>query len=204
MGQRQIESIAIERLIAHPSNPNRMSEVTFKKLLSHIKRAGNYEPIIVRPHPQRRECFEIINGHHRTKALENLGYKEADCIVWQVDDDEVLILLATLNRLAGGDELDRKSELIKKLSRRFSSKELVKMLPDNAKSIERLSDLTKPLNAVNLRHKAFLNPVVFFLSDEQKQIVDDAIASAVETRANGTAAQKRAWAIVTILREAKR
>ena len=46
--------------------------------------------------------------------------------------------------------------------------------------------------------------MVFFLTDEQKQIVDAALADAVDPGQKATAAQKRAWALVTILRKAKR
>ena len=195
--KKQIERISLDRLVGHPANPNRMSEVTFKKLLRHIKRAGNYEPIIVRRHPGRRGCFEIINGHHRAKALGKLGYTEADCVVWDVDDDEVLMLLATLNRLGGNDELNKKSELFRSLSERFRIKELVKQLPESSKSIKRLSDLMKPVGIPKFEQEAFLIPVVFFLADEQKRIVDEALSSAIELNA-GTRAQKMAKGIVKV------
>ncbi len=203
MGEvKQVLGVEVERLIGHPGNPNRMSGGVFKKLMGHIKRTGNYEPAVVRRHPEREGCFEILNGHHRVKALRQLGYEKVDCVVWDVDDDEALILLGTLNRLSGGDEVYRKSELIKKLSRSFGAKQLAMMLPDSAKTIERLKNLMAP--AVLPKVKAFLNPLVFFVTDEQKMIVDEAIASAVDPGMQGTTAQKRAWAVVEILREAKR
>jgi len=201
---KTIESIQIDRLIANPANPNRLNDVTFRKLLANIKRTGNYEPVIVRPHGDRPGCFEIINGHHRIKVLGQLGHKEADCVVWQVDDDEALVLLATLNRLGGSDNLRKKSELIKRLSRRFSSIKLSTLLSDSRKSIERLRNLEKLPALSGLRQKAFLNPMVFFLTDEQKKIVEEILAVAIDPGLKATTAQKRAWAIVEILREAKR
>ena len=197
---RQIESVSIDKLIAHPANANRMSSSAFGKLTAHIERTGNYEPVIVRPHPKRAGCFEIINGHHRTGALKKLGRKTCDCIVWDVDDSETMILLATLNRLAGHDVLDKKAELIKSLTERFSTKELAKKLPDTKPAIERLSRLAgihKPAGPVTFGHKAFLNPLVFFLTDEQKQAVDKAIA-AEPADEKETAAQSRARAITNI------
>ena len=203
---RRIESIGIDRLVAHPANPNRMSGAAFKKLVGHIERTGNYEPVIVRPHPKRAGCFEIINGYHRVEALKQSGRKRCDCVVWQVDDTEALLLVATLNRLCGSDELDKKSELIKSLSKRFSTKELVGKLAESRKSIERLKELSRPVPLLNLRQsakvrltaKVFLNPLMFFLSDEQKKIVDEALAKAAGPNQPGTGAQKRAGAIVKI------
>ena len=201
---KKLLSIGVDRLVAHPGNPNRMSDGTFKKLLGHIRRTGNYEPIIVRRHPQRDGCFEIINGHHRKKALEEMGKDRADCIVWDTDDEETMILLATLNRLAGADDIHRKSELIRKLSERLNSKELSKMLPDSRKSIEHLNELLTKQKALHLQDKPMLNATVFFLTDEQKQIVDAAIKEAINPGVKGTRPQKRAWAIVEILRQARR
>ncbi len=222
---KKIESVAIDKLIGHRANPNRMSGASFKKLVGHIERTGNYEPIVVRPHPDRSGCFEIINGHHRVEALKQLGRERCDCVVWQVDDTEALLLVATLNRLCGSDELDKKSELIKSLSKRFSTKELVGKLAESRKSIERLKELSRPVQMPSLRQsakgrltaKALLNPLMFFLTDEQKRIVDTALSKATQphrvrmgtalgqenkaahaTAGGQTAAQKRAEAIVKI------
>ena len=201
--QKQIESIAIDRLAAHPANPNVMSNSSFKKLCSHIKASGNYEPVIVRPKQNEADSFEILNGHHRTKALKKLGYEKADCIVWDDDDDKALVLLGTLNRLSGSDQLDKKSELIKQLSKSFDSRELAKLLPETKKSIERLQSLGAAAKTDYVHQKAFLNPVVFFLTDKQKRTVDEVIAVAIDPGLAATTPQKRAWTIVKILREAK-
>jgi ParB/RepB/Spo0J family partition protein len=197
---KRIESIGISKLIAHPANPNRMSGSAFSKLTAHIERTGNYEPVIVRPHQQRTGCYEIINGHHRVRALRKLGSETCDCIVWQVDDAETLVLLGTLNRLSGHDVLEKKAELIKSLSERFSTKDLAKRLPDTKRAIERLKNLKVPAKPAAGEHKTFLNPLIFFLTDEQKQAVTEAIAAATEAGAKDTTAQRKAKAIVRIAR----
>ena len=198
----RIESITIDKLIAHPENSNRMAQVTFNKLVSHIKTTGNYEPLIVRRHLQEDGCYELINGHHRAKALAQLGIDHADCIVWDVDDDQVRVLLATLNRLGGSDDLDKKVALIKALSEKYDSRTLACKLPDSRKTIERLKDMSCYTKAA--KTKPFLNAMVFFLTGQQKNIVEAALAEAIEPGTDATIAQKRAWAIVKILREAKR
>jgi ParB-like chromosome segregation protein Spo0J len=102
--QNKIHRISLEKLHAHPDNPNSMSKETFAKLVRNIERTGRYEPIVIR---QKDTSWQIINGHHRVKALRQLGYKTADCLVWDVDDHETEILLATLNRLGGSDTLEK-------------------------------------------------------------------------------------------------
>jgi ParB-like chromosome segregation protein Spo0J len=154
----------------------------------------------VRKHPARRGYFEIVNGHHRVKALKDLGFTRAECIVWQIDDVETMLLLTTLNRLSGRDILETKSELVRKLSRQFTTKNLARMLPDSSRSIEKLKDLYKPIAAPKRETKAFLYPLVFYLTDAQKVIVDDAMDRAKRSISTGTAAQKKAQAMVSIAR----
>jgi ParB-like chromosome segregation protein Spo0J len=181
-----IQSIALNKLVPHPDNPNRMSKANFAKLVRNIKRTGRYEPLIVRPFrppvtpsaAEGSDCFQIINGHHRAEALAQLGYETADVVVWDVDDGEVDILLATLNRLGGSDILDKKLALLKRLNARMQTNDLAKLLPQTAKQIERLTNLTDSLRrASSVEHQAasFANPLVFFLDDEQSAIVEDAL-----------------------------
>ena len=190
--------IPTEQLFAHPLNPNQMTEPTFEKLKKHIKRTGNYEPIIVRPHPDIDSAFEIINGHHRLKVLKQLGYSMADCIEWDVDDDETMLLLTTLNRLGGTDELSTKSQLIQNLLQKYSSKELAKLLPDTKATIEKLKDITKPIADIAQDSKAFLNTLVFCLDDAQADIVTRALDIAIEPDKSKTFAQRKADALTKI------
>lgn len=197
--KKELTKIAIQKLIAHPENPNRMSKTNFEKLKNHIKRTGNYEPVIVRKHPKIEGCFEIINGHHRAEALKQNGETTADCIVWQADDDETRILLTTLNRLGGKDELGLKIEIIKKLSEKYDAKELGKLLPDKKQAIERLKDITKALPLPNSRGSDInLKPMVLFFSDEEMKIVEKAVSKASK---NSSKAYKKASAIAKIAQE---
>ncbi len=194
----KIESIAIDRLVAHPDNPNRMSKANFAKLVRHIERTGRYEPLIVRPCPGVPGSFQIINGHHRVRALAQLGYKTADAVVWDVDDAQANILLATLNRLGGCDILEKKLALLKKLSHQMRIKDLAKLLPQTAKQIERLTNLKMPVAPANA--KAFAMPMVFFLSAEQFADVEDALFLAQLDSKQKTKAAKRAAGLTEIAR----
>jgi ParB/RepB/Spo0J family partition protein len=195
-----IQSIALEELIAHPDNPNRMSKANFAKLLRNIERTGRYEPLIVRPHPKESDRFEIINGHHRCDALAQLGCKKADCIVWDVDDEQTDILLATLNRLGGSDELGKKLLLLKRLNKRIESTELGRVLPQSAKQIEQLCSLKLPDELAKAKTQLFAQPMVFFLAENDRQIVENALSLAERDCNEKTKAAKNAAALVRIAR----
>lgn len=194
----KIESIAIDKLVAHPDNANRMSKVNFAKLVRNIERTGRYEPLIVRPCPDVPGSFQIINGHHRWQALAQLGYETADAVVWDIDDAQTDILLATLNRLGGSDVLSKKLALLKKLTNQMQAKELAKLLPQTAKQIERLTDLKLPSAPAD--PKAFAVPMVFFLSAEQLADVEDALFLAQLDSKQKTKAAKRAAGLAKIAR----
>ena len=200
-----IQSIALDKLDFHPDNPNRQSKVNFAKLVRNIERTGRYEPLIVRPCPSVRTpkegkagYFQIINGHHRCHALAKLGYKTADCIVWDIDDEQTDILLATLNRLGGSDELGKKLNLLKRLNKRMESAELAKLLPQTAKQIERLTSLKMPSMPSETNAKCFSNPMVFFVNDAQQETIENALSLAKESRGEKTKAAKRAGALAQI------
>jgi ParB/RepB/Spo0J family partition protein len=193
-----VQSIVLDKLIAHQDNPNRMSKANLAKLVRNIEQTGRYEPIIVRPHPQRGNYFQIINGEHRCKALAKLGHKTADCIVWDIDDEQVDILLATLNRLVGTDNLDKKLNLLRHLNKRMGTGELSKLLPQTAKQIERLTNLKMPSRPVETNAKSFSNPMVFFVNDAQQEIIEKALSLAQELGDEKTKAAKRAAALAQI------
>jgi ParB/RepB/Spo0J family partition protein len=194
--ENMIQTVAIERLVAHPDNPNKQSKVNFAKLVRNIERTGKYEPLIVRRHPKRKGYFQLINGHHRCKALEQLGHKQANAIVWDVDDEQTDILLATLNRLGGSDELNKKLALLKRLNQTFKTMELSKLLPQTAKQIEQLVNLKVPVAPATAAGN-FLNPLVFFITDEQRRIIED-VLSLAEDENDKPKAVKRAAALVRI------
>lgn len=204
----EIKSIAIDRFVPHPDNPNRMSKANFAKLVRNIERTGRYEPLIVRPYPPRCtsggvvDCFQIINGHHRCKALAQLGYKTADAIVWDIDDEQTDILLATLNRLGGSDVLDKKLALLRRLNERWNTRELAKLLPQTKKQIERLTSMLDTRQCKSVYKvsdsQCLANPMVFFVNDKQQQIIEKALSIARQTKKEKAKAAKNAAALTVI------
>jgi len=195
-----IQSISLDKLVPHPDNPNRISRANFAKLVRNIERTGRYEPLVVRPCPDKAGCFQIINGHHRCQALAELGYKRADTIVWDIDDEQTDVLLATLNRLGGSDELAKKLKLLKRLNEKLATGELAKLLPQTKKQIERLTNLRMPSVLTKTDAKCFSNPMVFFVNDTQQETIENALSLAKESRSEKTKAAKRAAALAQIAR----
>ena len=194
-----IQSIPLDKLKNHPDNPNRMGSSDFTKLVRNIEQTGRYEPLVVRPMPGDICRFQIINGHHRKKALVKLCYESADCLVWDIDDDQTDILLMTLNRLSGSDLLSKKLALLKRLNNKLQSYELAKLLPQSKTQIEKLSSLKMPAMPADPPTN-FAIPMVFFLDGIQCLVMENAIALTQKYKDHKTRAAQKAAALTHIAR----
>lgn len=194
--ENRISRIPIDRLVVHPDNPNRMSKGNFAKLVRNIERTGRYEPLVVRP---KNDGFQIINGHHRRRALQELGYTTADAVVWDIDDGDTDILLATLNRLGGSNVLDKKLTLVKRLNKRTNARDLARLLPHTAGQIRRFAQMNAGrLAPTKSASSVFANPKVFFLDDAQYEVVEKALSLARRDRSQKTRAARNAAALTEI------
>ena len=198
-----IEQISIGRLLGHPDNPNRMSKVNLKKLAGHIKESGDYEPVVVRRHPEKEGFYEILNGHHRTKVLRELNYTAVDCVVWDVSDERAMMLLATLNRLNGRDDVIKRAKLVKELNEKFDMKELTAALPETKEAIEKLKTISTSEAVLQMQDFEIPETLVYIVTAEQKAFVKKIVKEAIEPDKGDNDAQRRAWALVEILRYAK-
>ena len=205
--ENRVSKVPIEKLVDHPDNPNHMSKSNFSRLVRNIERTGRYEPLIVRP---KGDVYEIINGRHRRRALRELGYETVDVIIWDIDDEQTDVLLATLNRLSGSNVLEKKLALLSRLNERMTARDLAKLLPHSARQIRRLVQIrsggmvcTQAMNSVRDKpaRSVFANPQVFFLSDAQQQIVEAALSLARGGRSEKTKAARNAAALAHVAQD---
>ena len=142
--EERLIRVPLSELHAHSANANLMSDGYLEKLAANIEREGRYPPLVVRPHPELRGEYQLLDGHQRTEALRRLGHGDAVCFPWPCDDATALVLLATLNRLEGEDVPARRAELLRQLTELVSVDELALLLPEDAAAITdalRLLDL---------------------------------------------------------------
>jgi len=137
----QTHELPLDRLEAHPHNSNVMPNSAFARLKQHLDATGQYPPIVARPHPhvdERGAMYQILDGHHRAQALRELGHATAWGLIWEVDDDQALMLLATLNRLEGKDDPHKRAALLEALQQRQTPATLAQHLPESAAQLKRM------------------------------------------------------------------
>jgi len=188
--------IPLDDLLAHPLNSNSMPADLQEKLRAHIKRTGRYPFLVVRPHPEEPGKFQVLDGHHRVAILRELSHTEARCDVWDVDDREAKLLLATLNRLQGQDIPIRRAELLHELLGEMSADDLAGLLPETDKQLEELHALLEfPAEEVAAlleqqaeeAEKVLPRVMSFVVTAEQEELID----RAVETASDGTPGRDR-------------
>jgi ParB/RepB/Spo0J family partition protein len=188
--------VPLDDLIPHPLNSNVMSDDLREKLKAHIKRTGRTPFIVVRPHPEDSNRYQILDGHHRVAILRELGHTEARCDVWEVTDREAKLLLATLNRLEGQDQPIRRAQLIHELLGEMSLDDLAGLLPESDRQLEELHALLEfPADeiaalleeAAEEEERVLPRVMSFVVTPEQEQLIEQA----VEMASDGTPGRDR-------------
>ena len=188
------QHIPLEKLRPHPANSNVMPEALVDKLANHIQRTGRYPPLIVRPYhatnntpaeaSPHTDVYQILDGHHRALALKEIGKSSAQCVIWQADDHEAMLLLATLNRLQGQDDPRKRAKLLDALASRHDLKELTNLLPERVEQIKKYLQFNDPPPAPRPPKPIGQMPVAvhFFLLPNQKARLDKALRRYEGTR----------------------
>lgn len=138
-----MSQIELTRLEADPRNANICDADTLAKIEGNIQRTGLCPPLIVRKHPSRKSKYIVIDGHHRLQILKRLGWKKVECQIWDIDEKEAAVALATLNRLRGTDNPVKRAELFNELTQHFSLPDLAHIVPESPKDIQDLLALLK-------------------------------------------------------------
>jgi ParB/RepB/Spo0J family partition protein len=197
--RQRIVSLPLTKLHPHPGNPNRISKPKFAALVRHLERTGQYEPLVVRRHPQHGSRYQILNGHHRLRALKQLGHLRADCVIFTADDEQARLYLLNLNRLCGRDNLYKKAKLIEELCRTHSTRDLARHISDSKTAIEKLTALSQNQPLPKSEDKPFRIPMTFFMNEEQHALIAAAFDKAMTSDQSGK--RQRISALVRIARD---
>lgn len=175
-----MKTIATNNLFPDKRNANVCTPEVLAKLKRNIQRQGYYPAVLVRPHPKEEGHYVIIDGHHRVEVLKDLGHTEVQCQVFDVDEKQAAILLATLNTLRGTDHLQKRAELIESLTTFMPLNELALLLPETNAQIDDLLKLARlDLSEIENSLKASIEkeqqslpvPLSFLVSQEEAEMI---------------------------------
>lgn len=90
-GDGDRRALPIEKIIPNPEQPRRhFTEEALKELSASIRARGVLQPLIVRPHPQKKGFFELVAGERRWRASQLAKLHEVPVIIRDFTDEEVM------------------------------------------------------------------------------------------------------------------
>lgn len=110
----QVEKVAISKLNPAKYNPRKdlkPGDTEYEKLKRSMAEFGYVEPII-----WNKRTGNIVGGHQRYKILKDIKYKEAECVIVDLDDNREKALNVALNNISGEFDIPLLTDLLKDLS----------------------------------------------------------------------------------------
>lgn len=105
-----IEKIDVQRLNPAAYNPRKelkAGDAEYDKLKRSIEIFGYVEPVI-----WNKQTGNVVGGHQRLTVMKDLGYKEVDCVVVDLDETHEKALNVALNKIQGEWDNDKLSALL--------------------------------------------------------------------------------------------
>lgn len=100
----EVVTLSIEEIIPYENNPRRIPEEAVLAVKESIERYGYVQPIGV-----QKSTKEIVVGHTRFQALQQLGVKKIQCYLLDIDDQKAREYRLVDNRTNELTEWDHKS-----------------------------------------------------------------------------------------------
>ena len=104
LNNEKVIEIEIERLRSFKNHPYKVVEDDDMHLLKDsIKKYGILNPLVVRPLPD--SVYEIISGHRRKYAAEQLGYRKVPVIIRTLNDKDAIFVYCKIElpKVANGN-----------------------------------------------------------------------------------------------------
>ena len=84
-------NVSVEQIIPNPKQPRKFfSDKSLSELAQSIRVKGVLQPLIVRTHPFKNNCYELVAGERRWRALQKLEVFQVPVVLRKIKDDELL------------------------------------------------------------------------------------------------------------------
>lgn len=132
----EVTYVPVGSIKPNPYNPNRQSPHDFQLLCRSIAADGFTQPVIV-----NRTSNEIVDGEHRWRACQALGFDEIPIVYTDMTAEQMRISTLRHNRARGKENTDLVVELYKELNQMTNTDELLEELMLDPVELERMIQL---------------------------------------------------------------
>lgn len=152
-----VTNLPITKVTPNPWNPNKQTERQYAAEMESICDNGFVMPIIVRKHPEKKGSYQIVDGEHRWKALQQIAVekkqgkgnvpdllekKEIPAIILEIDEAKAKRLTVIMNETRGRADLTSLGTLLAELAPEFGE-ELIIGLPYTPEQLNEILDIAK-------------------------------------------------------------
>lgn len=106
----RIEYVPVESLTPNQYNPNRQSDHDFELLLRSMREDGFTQPVVAQAANR-----EIVDGEHRWRAAQALGYSEIPVVFVDMTPEQMRIATLRHNRARGSEDIELASSVLRDL-----------------------------------------------------------------------------------------
>lgn len=86
-----VSSLPVDMLEPGPFQPRQtIAPEALSELAESIRARGVLQPVLVRPHPEKAETWQIIGGERRWRASQQAGLHEIPVLIRALDDTEAM------------------------------------------------------------------------------------------------------------------
>ena len=165
-----IETKKLSDLKPAPYNPRSSTQKQEKKLQESLTKFGVVEPIIF-----NKQTGYIVGGHFRVRELKKLGYKEVECVIVDLSEEDEKELNIRLNANTGEWDWDI-------LANEWDAEELTEWGLDipNFDGVSLSDEFSEDFSLPD-GDKAPFQQMTFTLADEQAEQIKNAIADIKQT-----------------------
>jgi ParB/RepB/Spo0J family partition protein len=110
-----VEYVPVGNLYPNDWNPNRQSDHDFELLIRSMEEDGFTQPIVAVKKPEGG--FKIVDGEHRWRAANTLGYEEVPVTVVPMSEEQARIATLRHNRARGSEDVDLTAKLLRDLEK---------------------------------------------------------------------------------------
>ncbi len=152
-----VSNLPIGKVMPNPWNPNKQTDRQYAAEMESICDNGFVMPIIVRKHPEKKGFYEIVDGEHRWKALQQIAAegkkgkanvptlienKEIPAIVLAIDEAKAKRLTVIMNETRGRADLTSLGTLLAELAPELGE-DLIIGLPYTPEQLNEILDIAK-------------------------------------------------------------
>lgn len=187
-----VQQIAPDKLTPFAQHPFQLREdAAMDELTESIRAYGVLSPLLARP---KGEGYELVSGHRRRAAALKLGLQAVPVLVWDMSDDEAVILMVDSNLQRENllpsekafaykmklEALNRQGKTSGQVGQKWSRDQLADETSDSSRQIHRfirLTNLVKPLLGMVDEGRIAFSPAVelSYLTKEQQAYLLDSI-----------------------------